>query len=69
MIGGRDLCLEDFKQIIFHRATLELDPDALAAVGQSFDFLQEFSREKIIYGINTDPPSPMGPKPRELMAS
>jgi histidine ammonia-lyase len=53
VIGGRDLCLEDFKQIVFHQAPVALDPAALTAVGDSFKFLKEFSKDKIIYGINT----------------
>jgi histidine ammonia-lyase len=53
IIGGRDICLEDFRQIIFHRVPVALDPAALTAVGDSFDFLKEFSKDKIIYGINT----------------
>jgi histidine ammonia-lyase len=53
IIGGRDICLEDFRQIIFHQVPVALDPAALTAVGDSFDFLKEFSKDKIIYGINT----------------
>jgi histidine ammonia-lyase len=53
VIGGRTICLEDFQQIVFHRAPVELDPGSLAGVGKSFDFLREFSQDKIIYGINT----------------
>lgn len=53
VIGGRDICLEDFQQIIFNHATVSLDPEALSAVNDSFLFLKEFSKDKIIYGINT----------------
>ncbi len=53
VIGGRDISLEDFNHIIFKQKRVELDPGALAAVNSSFLFLKEFSKDKIIYGINT----------------
>ncbi|HOX79070.1 MAG TPA: aromatic amino acid ammonia-lyase [Bacteroidales bacterium] len=53
VIGGRDICLEDFQQIIFGQETVSLDPEAFSAVNDSFLFLKDFSKNKIIYGINT----------------
>jgi histidine ammonia-lyase len=53
IIGGRDISLDDFNQIIFRQERIDLDPGALAAVESSFRFLREFSGDKIIYGINT----------------
>jgi histidine ammonia-lyase len=53
IIGGRDISLEDFNQIIFRQERIDLDPGAVAAVKNSFVFLKEFSGDKIIYGINT----------------
>jgi histidine ammonia-lyase len=53
IIGGRDISLDDFNQIIFRQERIDLDPGALAAVEGSFRFLREFSGDKIIYGINT----------------
>jgi histidine ammonia-lyase len=53
VIGGRDMCLEDFRQIVIHQVPVALDPASLAAVGDSFRFLKDFSKDKIIYGINT----------------
>ncbi|MCK9400127.1 MAG: aromatic amino acid ammonia-lyase [Bacteroidales bacterium] len=53
VIGGRDICLEDFRQIIFHQVPVLLDSAALTAVSDCFHFLKEFSHDKIIYGINT----------------
>jgi histidine ammonia-lyase len=52
-IGRRDIRLEDFKHIIFNQEPVELDPDSLKDVSDSFLFLKEFSKDKIIYGINT----------------
>jgi histidine ammonia-lyase len=53
VIGGRDISQEDFYRIIFKKERIELDAKALAAVNDSFLFLKEFSKDKIIYGINT----------------
>jgi len=52
-IGGRDICLEDFQKIIFEGAKVALDEQALNDTENSFLFLKDFSRDKIIYGINT----------------
>jgi histidine ammonia-lyase len=52
-IGGRNLILEDFTEVVMNRAWIETDPAALDAIGENFHFLEEFSRNKIIYGINT----------------
>jgi histidine ammonia-lyase len=53
VIGGRDICLEDFQRVLFDGEKVELDQDALREAGKNFLFLKEFSKEKIIYGINT----------------
>jgi histidine ammonia-lyase len=52
-IGGREIRLEDFQKILFGQERVGLDPEALSAVNSSFLFLSEFSKDKIIYGINT----------------
>ena len=52
-IGGRNLTTEDFRQIVFNRTEIRLDEGALKTVGENFYFLEEFSKNKIIYGINT----------------
>jgi histidine ammonia-lyase len=52
-IGGRNLTTEDFRQIVFHHAPVALDEQALETVRENFHFLEEFSKNKIIYGINT----------------
>jgi len=48
-----DLSLEDFYNIVFKESKVELDPKFLARVESSFDFLKEFSANKVIYGVNT----------------
>ncbi len=52
-IGSRNLILEDFRQIVTEGSAVALDEGALSEVGQNFRFLEEFARNKIIYGINT----------------
>ncbi|HUH47635.1 MAG TPA: aromatic amino acid ammonia-lyase, partial [Arenibacter sp.] len=45
--------IEDFYQIIFKEESILIDNNVLATVENSFDFLKEFSKNKIIYGVNT----------------
>jgi histidine ammonia-lyase len=53
VIGGRDIRLQDFQRVIYEGDKVELDPQALEEAGRNYSFLKDFSREKIIYGINT----------------
>jgi len=52
-IGGRDICLDDFKKILLEGEKVALDDQALSDTEKCFNFLAEFSKDKIIYGINT----------------
>ncbi len=52
-IGAKELTLEDFNKIIYSGEKIELDASALKKVGESHEFLKEFSKDKLIYGINT----------------
>ncbi len=52
-IGGRNLTTEDFREIVFDKAEVALDDRALEIIHENFQFLEEFSKNKIIYGINT----------------
>lgn len=52
-LGFRKLTLEDFESILFDNEKIELDEKALLRVNESFEFLKDFSKEKLIYGINT----------------
>jgi len=45
--------LKDFKKIIIENEKIELDETLLARVDKSFQFLKEFSKNKVIYGVNT----------------
>jgi len=51
-LQGR-LEITDFEKIIFGRQEVQLHPDVLPKVKASFDFLKEFSENKVIYGVNT----------------
>lgn len=49
----RKLKIRDFYQAIFENAVFELDTDAQKRVEDSFNFLNEFAKDKVIYGVNT----------------
>ncbi len=53
IIGKRDLRLTDFYQLLFKDEKLEIAPKCMERVEKSFLFLEKFSSEKVIYGINT----------------
>lgn len=52
-VGQRPLSLDDFADLLYHRAKLALDEAALEKVRTNFTFLSGFSANKLIYGINT----------------
>jgi len=45
--------LRDFQRIIVENESIELDQSLLQRVNESFSFLKEFSKNKVIYGVNT----------------
>ena len=52
-IGDRYLTLEDLIAIVEQNGKVELNDTATRKVYESFYFLKEFIKEKLIYGINT----------------
>lgn len=52
-VGQNVLTLDDFSDIIFQKKTITLSSSALEKVNINFKFLQQFSSNKLIYGINT----------------
>lgn len=52
-VGERALSLNDFSDIIFREKEVVLDKVAVDKVAANFRFLQGFSSNKLIYGINT----------------
>ena len=47
------LNFDDFYQVLFENEAIELGADTQERLAKSYDFLKEFSRNKIIYGVNT----------------
>ncbi|MCL2597574.1 MAG: aromatic amino acid ammonia-lyase [Paludibacter sp.] len=47
------LNIKDFESIIFQKKQIEITQSAKADVEKSYEFLSDFARNKIIYGINT----------------
>ncbi|QCX01461.1 aromatic amino acid lyase [Aggregatimonas sangjinii] len=47
------LGIQEFYDVIFNEEPISVDAELLQTVQKSFDFLKEFSRNKIIYGVNT----------------
>jgi histidine ammonia-lyase len=52
-IGGRIINTEDFRQILFNNEKICISDQAKKKVINSFNFLESFHQNKIIYGINT----------------
>ncbi|MBS1588103.1 MAG: aromatic amino acid lyase [Bacteroidetes bacterium] len=52
-LGGQTLDLAAFEQIVLQQQSIEIKPETLADVDDCFSFLQKFSGDKLIYGINT----------------
>lgn len=52
-LGGKPLDLDSFEQIILYQKEVNLAPSALKEVTRSYEFLRSFSKDKLIYGINT----------------
>ncbi|MES2331827.1 MAG: aromatic amino acid ammonia-lyase [Bacteroidota bacterium] len=52
-LGQSALSLDDFSDIVFKQEQIALHAAALEKIDTNFRFLQEFSSDKLIYGINT----------------
>ncbi len=52
-VGGGYLNLDEVRRIVFEKEKIQIDAKALEKVEQSFEFLKDFSKDKVIYGINT----------------
>src|SRR5688572_3223801 len=52
-VGSKRLSVGDFEALLYQNETVSLDESALAKVKLNFEFLKTYSRDKIIYGINT----------------
>jgi len=52
-VGSKALTTGDFYKILYTGEKIDLDPAALKKVSESHEFLKSFSKNKLIYGINT----------------
>ncbi|MGN6394533.1 MAG: HAL/PAL/TAL family ammonia-lyase [Mucilaginibacter sp.] len=52
-VGHSPLTLNDFSELIFKNKEVALDEAALQKINTNFEFLKQFSSNKLIYGINT----------------
>ena len=52
-VGGNPLSLNDFSEVVNKQAEVGLDDGAVEQVEENYKFLQQFSHNKLIYGINT----------------
>ncbi|MCK9204186.1 MAG: aromatic amino acid ammonia-lyase [Bacteroidales bacterium] len=52
-VGTKKLAPDDFFQILFLGEKIELDASAVEKVKATYEFLKEFAKGKVIYGINT----------------
>ncbi len=52
-IGDKKISADDFYKVLINNIQLDIDEDTLRKVYRSYYFLKEFTREKLIYGINT----------------
>ncbi len=51
--SNKKIGLNELNEIIFHDAPVTIAPEQMRAVEESYNFLKSFSRDKVIYGINT----------------
>jgi len=52
-VGAQKITPDDFYKILFTREKIELDHTARKKVNENYEFLKEFAKGKVIYGINT----------------
>ncbi|MDO4228239.1 MAG: aromatic amino acid ammonia-lyase [Capnocytophaga sp.] len=53
MATHKKLSFEDFTSIVFHNKPVEIDNNTEEIVNISYEFLKNFAKNKIIYGVNT----------------
>src|SRR5271170_4188084 len=52
-LGGREFSADDFFEVLFKGKAVSLEASALKKVDDNYQFLKDFSQDKLIYGINT----------------
>jgi len=53
IIGNRKLTVGDFFKVLFEGEKVGIDIESSQKVAEDFEFLKEFAKGKVIYGINT----------------
>ena len=53
MIIGNTLDLATIEKIVFEGEKIQIEEEVIYDLKSSFEFLKEFSRNRVIYGINT----------------
>jgi histidine ammonia-lyase len=53
IIGNRKLTVGDFFKVLFEGEKVDIDIESRQKVAEDFEFLKEFAKGKVIYGINT----------------
>ncbi len=53
IIGNRKLTVRDFFRVLFEGQKIDIDIEARRKVSEDYEFLREFAKGKVIYGINT----------------
>jgi histidine ammonia-lyase len=53
LVGEKRLTTDDFSRLLYSGEQVQLSADALEKVELSYAFLRDYSKEKVIYGINT----------------
>ena len=51
-IGRERLTSGDFEKVLYQNEKIQLDPGAVEKINLNFNFLKEYSKDKVIYGIN-----------------
>jgi len=52
-VGGKRISLLDFQKVLYGGEKIKLDKKALDNIKKGFEFIDEFSKDKVIYGIST----------------
>ena len=52
-ISDNDITLEELNSILFDNKKIEIDNSVVKTVELSYNFLVEFSKDKVLYGVNT----------------
>src|SRR5277367_6568396 len=52
-IGRKKLTSGDFEKVLYQNEKIQLDPSTVEKINLNFNFLKAYSKDKVIYGINT----------------